>query len=110
MNFIKEAILIIKFSFNGPKYVKELTKVMNERTRPFLSLGSWEYISPFGLIRVQKDHYGPEVHIGHHYSMLDCDPHRYGLTREDADPLYDAILSNVPGTCDYEKKMLGRRK
>lgn len=109
-NKLYEAKLILKFLKNGPKHVEELTKVLNARDTPFLAIGSFEYLSPFGLIRIQKDHYGPEVSIGWHHAMLDCNPNVYGLTREEALPLYNAILSNVPGMCDFEEKMLRLRK
>lgn len=105
-----EVQAILDFLHDGPANVKKLTDSLNARTTPFTSVASYVFLGPGGLIRVEDDCYGYEVKVGHHLQMLDCNPHVYGLTREEAQPLFDAILSNVPGSVPFEEKMLRNRK
>lgn len=60
-------------------------------------------LSKDGGVRVEDDIYGYEITI---YSgpLLDVTPTYYRLTQEQADKLFDAILSCVPGSNAYEKR------
>lgn len=105
----EDVVATLAFLKNGPKGVARLTQVMLDRKEPFLSVSPYHYVGAAGLIRIEDDIYGFEVTIGHHHQLLDCTPSAYGLTRKEADPLYYAILSNVPGSTMFEKKMLKNR-
>lgn len=56
----------------------------------------------FGLVRVNLDLYGYEVSIGFNRELLDCNPDSYGLSRDEAMSLFEAILSCVPNTTTYK--------
>ena len=69
--------------------------------------GHIQYVGLFGLVRVQNDCYGYEIHIGWPWApMLDLEPAYYGLTSAQADRLFEAILSCVPGSCAYADKQV----
>lgn len=96
---------VLGFVFCPRANVEALTEHMWARTKPFKYLGGRDYVAEVGLIRVCVDIFGPEVKVGFNSHLLDCCPDAYGLTREEAKRLYDAILSNVPGTTDHVAKL-----
>lgn len=97
----KEVRLVRNLLTSRPGSVEELEQHLLTRSRPFSGTGH-SFYSQGGWIRVYKDYYGPEVYIGFSgKGMLDCYPTDYNLTREQADRLYKAILSNIPGTTNY---------
>lgn len=55
-----------------------------------------------GHITVCQDIFGPEVKIYPSTFLLDCNPSTYGLSRESANRLYEAILTRVPGTSTFK--------
>ncbi len=105
----EEVLVTLAFLKNGKAHVERLTQILNDRAEPFQQLTSYNWVGVAGLIRVEDDVFGYEVKIGHHISMLDCNPHVYGLTHDEMKPLFDAILSCTPGSVPYEKKMLRLR-
>ena len=82
-----------------------LTAYFQRRRRRLTRVGPRDYTALFGYVRVCMDIYGPEVKLGGPWrGLLDCYPSDYGLTKAQAEGLYDAILSCVPGTVDWEAK------
>lgn len=59
------------------------------------------YWSAGGRIRVERDICGYEVTILPKKYLVDCSPHRYGLTYEQGQMLFEAILTRVPGTIHF---------
>ena len=59
-------------------------------------------VSCSGHITVCLDIFGPEVKIYPSTFLLDCNPSTYGLSRESANRLYEAILTRVPGTSNFK--------
>lgn len=55
------------------------------------------YVSPWCTIIVEKDIYGLEVSLNAKNGWLDTQPWVHGLTREQMQPLYNAIVNRVPG-------------
>lgn len=68
------------------------------------------YKSASGCVTVCRDIYGPEVKVNGGNELLDCDPDAYGLLRDQALLLYNAILSNVPGTVNSVEKLEAKLK
>jgi hypothetical protein len=103
--------LLLAFFLRRAGSCTALYAYFNMRRHSFLGVGG-VYCGMFGLVRVQSDIYGYEVRLGWpgFAPMLDCSPAFYGLTSEQADTLFDAILSCVPGSVRYVDKQvrLGR--
>lgn len=59
-------------------------------------------------ISVYDDIYGYEVKVGGIDYLLDCAPSAYGLKKEQAEELYAAILSCVPGSIYHRNKIEAR--
>lgn len=103
----KERTFVEEFLDYGHVAVDQLIDYFNNTEIKFTKSGR-DYISPSGLVHVCMDIYGPEVKIGSPFSspeLLDCNPAYYKLNKEQANELYHAILSNIPGTVDYNEKM-----
>jgi hypothetical protein len=107
---MKELRLVLAFLRRRPGSLKALVEYFNNRRRRFIGVNPI-HTSCFGLVRVENDSYGYEVRLGGPWAeMLDCSPASYGLTRQEADELFDAILSCVPTSAPYADKQarLGR--
>jgi hypothetical protein len=98
--------IVRSFLKDGNKHIDELT-VYLEECGSFGRYGFRDYVSPAGFITVCADIYGYEVKIGgSNKQLLDCVPSSYGLTRAQADYLYQAILSCIPGSVSFPRKKL----
>lgn len=74
--------------------VQPLVNLLNETAR--FTRGRFDQRSEFGIGRITVccDIYGPEVKIDGG-ELLDCCPSYYGLTKENAMLLYEAILDSA---------------
>lgn len=106
----EESLLVRDFHKGKVGAVDKLTEFYAKRCKPFKNVFGL-YISPSGHATVCDDIYGYEVKIVPNRELLDCVPSAYGLRKSQGMALYDAILSNVPGTINYiERYNLGEPK
>lgn len=94
----EEVALVRRFSFDSEGVLNEMILHFNNRKTPFKRSLFGKYSSDYEMITVFNDMYGYEVRIYPEHELLDCCPIAYGLTRKQALLLYNAILSNVPGS------------
>lgn len=59
------------------------------------------YWSPGRRIRAENDIFGYEVNILPYHELVDCAPGAYGLSREQAKLLFEAILTRVPDSSTF---------
>lgn len=105
--FSDEARLVRSFLKAPQTHVEALTKHFLNRQHPFTrSFGV--YYSDMQMVSVNDDIYGFEVKLYSVDELLDCVPSAYGLKKDQAMSLYDAILSCVPRTVLYEEKLRRR--
>jgi hypothetical protein len=97
---LEENKLIKQFRNGNPQ---PLIDYFNRPSHMLFKVGARDYASKTFRVTVCDDIYGYEVKIDNG-ELLDCCPSYYGLTKETADQLYTAILSNLPGTTCYDLK------
>ena len=92
--------LVYNFLRQRPGALDALIEELRRRPNYFRKVGPRDYAAAFGGIRVCDDIYGHEVKLGWKpfAELLDCRPAYYGVSQEDAERLYRAILACVPGT------------
>lgn len=90
MTACREVVLVLKFWANPQKNFEALAEHVRG-CRGYRCWGRTRW-SPSGLISADLDVYGPEVKIWPSSELLDCSPQNYGLEREQAMALYEAIV------------------
>ncbi len=95
---LTELLLIIRFKRHPQRYLNQLTQHMLARTDP---LTRWNC----PLIHHCLDIFGYEISIGLFPGpWLDTRPQHYGINRVQADRLFKAICSCIPGSTNHQIK------
>jgi hypothetical protein len=108
-----EILLIRNFLAKKPGSLEALIEHLDAREEPFVrTMGI--YYSKGSFIVVDDDICGYEVKIAFPFlhgqaQLLECVPAYYGLTAEEGKRLYESILSCVPTSVFFERKMMARR-
>lgn len=105
--FLSKETLAVDCFFEECNY-KPLLKLLKQGSIKFHHDGVRDYWSHCREITVCDDICGYEVNI-RDGKLLDCDPYSYGLLEEEARELYEAILSNIPGSIYYAKRVRALR-
>lgn len=96
----RERAAIRHFWADPPGNVRKLIQLLDAGPA-FNEVNARDFTSPSGLIRVCMDVFGPEVTIHPTRMLLDCHARAYGLSREEASDLYEAILRQVPASSTF---------
>jgi hypothetical protein len=105
---VRGCILTRNLLRRKPGSLDALVRYFESRTTQLSRIAGRDYVGCLGFVRVCNDICGYEVKLGLSpgAELLDCCPAYYGLTDEQAELLYDAILSCVPGSCAYAEKQV----
>lgn len=101
----KEVRLVRAVLSHKPGAVDALVHHLETRKRGLRRTGPRDYLGAWGCIRVCDDIYGYEVKLGWSAfaELVDCRPGSYGLTKEEGDRVFMAVLTCIPTSIPYNK-------